>query len=336
MPSTSDEKLAASYNGSKVLIAGGLGMIGSNLARRLVGLGAHVTILDAMLSPYGGNYFNVSDVRERLEIRIGDIRNESLLSSVLPGVDYLFSLAAQVSYTDSNLDPLNDLDINCRGQLLILEALRKHNRNARVLFAGSRMQYGPVESTPVTENTGAHPLSIYALHKFAGEYYHRIYHNLHGLRTVTVRITNPYGPRSQMKHSKYSLINWFIRTAMESKEICIFGEGSQIRDYIFVDDIVDGMLAAAAVECLRGQAYNLGSGVGTRFVSMVETVLRVVGGGTSRFVPWPRDYEFIETGDFVADIALLKAETGWKPSVDLDEGVRRTFEYYKEHRANYW
>lgn len=328
--------LSTQFSGAKVLITGGMGMIGSNLARKLVKLGAHVTIIDAMLPLYGGNMFNVAEIRNCIDVHIADIRNGTVLDQLIPGKDYIFNLAAQVSYTDSQTDPLLDLDINCRGHLLLLETARKCTPQPRVLFTGSRMQYGAIERNPVSETHPTKPLSIYAIHKLAGEYYHRIYHQLYGLPTVTVRITNPYGPRSQMKHSKYSLINWFIRQAMEDRPIKVFGEGHQIRDYIFVDDIVEGILAVAGLDQLNGQVYNLGGGQGIRFIDMVQTVLEAVGSGHMELVAWPNNYEKIETGDFVADISHLQADTNWQPHVDLATGVYYTHEYYKVNRHHYW
>lgn len=324
------------YAGKRVLITGGLGMIGSTLAHRLVAAGAEVLLVDALLPLYGGNRFNIAGLEDRARVNICDIRDAAAIDVLVRGQDYVFDLAAQVSHNDSLTDPYLDLDINCRGHLVVLEALRRFNPGACYVHPGSRLQYGRIERNPVTEDHPQVPLSLYGVHKQAAELYCLAYHRHWGLDTVCLRITNPYGPRAQMKHSRYTILNWFIRQAMEGRPLKVFGDGHQLRDYIYVDDLADGMLAAAATKACSGQVYNIGSGRAERFADMVETVVRVVGRGRVDYVPWPRDYENVETGDFGVDVGKLRAATGWAPRVDLEDGIRRTHAYYEAHRDRYF
>lgn len=328
--------LVDSYIGRRVLITGGLGFLGSNLAHRLVELSANVVILDALLPLYGGNEFNVADIRDQLTVEIGDVRDTETVECLVQGCDYVFHFAAQVSYIDSINDPLLDLDLNCGGTLRVLEACRKHAPMAKVLFSSSRMVLGRLRYTPADEDHPTEPLSLYGAHKLTGEKLCGLYHRTYGLRTVVLRISNPYGPRQQMKHSKYSILGWFMRQAMEGQAIRIFGDGQQVRDYVYVDDIIELFLRAGASPAANGQVFNAGSGVGTRFADAARTVVEVVGNGNVQHVPWPENYERIETGDFVADMTRARQVLGWRQTVNLREGLRRTYEYYSLHAGQYW
>jgi UDP-glucose 4-epimerase len=324
------------FHDSRVLITGGAGMIGSTIARLLVEQRAEVTVVDAMLPAYGGNRFNLDGIMDKIVFVKGDIRNLERVKEWVDGADYVFSLAAQVSYVDSNHDPLLDLDINCRGHVNLLLALSQINRRAKVVFTSSRFVYGSIDYNPVDEGHDFNCLSIYGIHKLAGEKYYRFYHDAHGLDTVSVRITNPYGPRQQMKHSKYGIVNWFIRLALEGKPLTVFGEGLQKRDYIFVEDVAEGILSAALSPSTAGQVYNLGTGVGTPFIDMVHLVAKAIPGTEIQYLPWPRDRYFVETGDFIADISKITAATDWTPRTSLEEGIARTIAYYQQYRKQYW
>jgi UDP-glucose 4-epimerase len=324
------------FHDSRVLITGGAGMIGSTIARLLVEQGAEVTVVDAMLPTYGGNRFNLSDIMDKIVFVKGDIRNLDRVKQWVDGADYVFSLAAQVSYVDSNHDPLLDLDINCRGHINLLLALSQINRRAKVVFTSSRFVYGTIEYNPVDEGHDFNCLSIYGIHKLAGEKYYRFYHDAHGLDTVSVRITNPYGPRQQMKHSKYGIVNWFIRLALEGKPLTVFGEGQQKRDYIFVEDVAEGIMSVALAPGTAGQVYNLGTGVGTPFIDMVHLVAQTIPGTEIQYLPWPQDRYFVETGDFIADISKITAATDWAPRISLQEGIEKTIAFYRQNREQYW
>ncbi len=311
-------------------------MIGSTIAHLAVQSGAQVTILDAMLPAYGGNLYNLHGIFESIKFVPGDIRDLSLVRSLIPGMDYIFSLAGQVSYVDSNTDPLLDLDINCKGHIQVLEACRQAKTKARLVFASSRFVYGKIDYNPVDEGHPFNCLSIYGIHKLAGEKYYRFYHEAYGLETVSVRIANPYGPRQQMKHSKYGIVNWFIRLALEGQPLTIYGDGRQGRDYIFVEDLAEAMFALGLAPGTAGQVYNLGTGTGTPFIEMANLVAAAVPGTEVRQVAWPADRYFVETGDYVSDIEKITGAVDWRPRTSLPEGISRTVDYYRQHRQEYW
>lgn len=324
------------YQGRNVLIMGGLGFIGSNLAHRLVELGAKVTILDAVLPLYGGNNFNIRGIEDKIELIAGDIRDFRLVEQTIEGKDVIFNLAAQVSYIDSINIPFEDLDINCKGHLILLDACRHKNTKAQIVFSSSRMVLGKLLYNPVTEDHPTEPLSIYGIHKLTAEKYYLAYNKTYGLKTVILRLTNPYGIRQQMKHSKYSLIGWFLRQAMEGKTIQIFGDGKQLRDYIYVDDVVNAFLEAGVREKAVGQIYNTGLGKSYEFGEMVNTVLKVVGAGKVEYVPWPADYEKIETGSYEISLEKARRDLEWFPRIELEDGIRRMHEFYQVNKQFYW
>ena len=322
------------YN-KNVLITGGLGFLGSNLTSRLKDFGANVTVIDNLNPLYGGNVFNLKISDKKIKIVINDVRNIEIMSPLVEEADIIYHLAAQVSYIDSIKMPLEDLDLNAKATLNILELCRKYNKKAKVLFSSSRMVYGKVQEDLVTETSSTNPLSLYGIHKLTSEKYLLMYYKDFGIPTTILRLTNPYGPHQQIKHSKYSLIGWFIRQAIEGKVIKIFGEGLQLRDYIFVDDIVNAMLKCAEAPAASGEVINVGSGSSTRFCDMVRSVIDCVKNGKLEYVPWPDDYEKIETGDISVDISKLRLITNWLPNVTLNEGIARTHEYYKLHLEKY-
>ena len=322
--------------GKKVLITGGLGMIGSTIAQRLANFGVEVTILDSCIEPYGANLFNVESISKKVKINIADIRDKAAMKVIVKGMNIVFNLAGQVSHNDSIDDPFLDADINYIGHLNILECLKSYNPEATVLHAGSRLQYGRIERIPVDENHALRPRTPYALNKAAAESMYRFYNEIHGIPCVLFRIANPYGPRSQMTHHKYSMVNWFIRQAMENKTIRIFGDGKQVRDYIFVADLAEAFIRAAVTEDCIGEVFNVGSGIGTSFKDMVQTILEVVGTGSIEFVPWPENYINVETGDYIAKINKISALTDWSPETDLTTGIETTFGYYKKYSEFYW
>ncbi len=316
------------YRGQRVLITGGLGFIGSNIAHRLVPYGVKVILVDALLPLYGGNRANVAEIQDRLTIHVGDYRDVSLMKPLIREVDLIIHLAAQVSYIDSSSIPFDDLDLNCRGTLQLLEWCRELNPNVRVLFASSRLVLGKIVTQPVREDHPTEPLSLYGVHKLAAEKYHRLYASVYGIKTAVLRITNPYGERQQLKHSRYSLPGWFMRLALEGKPIRIFGDGRQLRDYVYATDLADAFLAAGLAASSPCELFNCGSGRSVPFREMAETIVRVLKKGTIEYVPWPADYERVETGDISLDISKLNRMTGWSPTVLLEEGVERMCRYF--------
>lgn len=323
------------YQNKKILITGGLGFLGSNLTHRLVQNGASVTIIDNLNPLYGGNLFNIKGHENQVRLIIDDSRNDKSLLSIIEDIDIIFHFAAQVSYIDSLSMPYEDLELNAKLTLQILELCRKYNPKAKIVFSSSRMVIGKVESEKMSENSPTNPLTLYGIHKLASEKYLTMYYKDFGIPCVVFRITNPYGPRQQIKHSKYSIVGWFVRQAIEGQTIKIFGEGKQLRDYIFIDDIIEAFLRCASVEKAIGEIINIGAGQATEFREMVEKVITIVGSGKLEYVPWPKNYEKIETGDIAADISKLQLLSSWKPEITLREGILRTYQYYQKYMSHY-
>jgi len=324
-----------SFKDKRVLITGGAGFIGSSIATALVKYGARVTIVDAMLPLYGGNLFNLKEIEDSIEFIHGDIRDEELIATLVKDKDIIYNFAAQVSHLDSKDHPLLDLDINCRGHLIILEAVRKHAPQARILFSSSRMVYGKILHTPADENHPTKPLTIYGIHKLLAEMYYRYYFETFNIDTVTVRIPTPYGPRQHMKHSKYSVAGWFLRQSLNGEVIKIFGDGTQSRDYIYIDDVVDAFLRLG-MGGRSGEAYNLGTDERTRLVDMVDAILIETQSGSKELVPYPENYIVANFGDYIANYNKIRNDVSWEPKVNLREGTKRTVEYYKKYRNYYW
>jgi len=327
----------APYEGARVLITGGLGFLGSHMAKRLVDAGADVTIVDSLIPEYGGNPYNVRTIADRVHINYSDIRDPWSIRYLVKDQDYIFNLAGQVSHLDSMKDPETDLDINCKSQLSLLEALRENNTEARIVFAASRQQYGRPKSLPVTEEHPLVPVDVNGINLVAGESYHLLYNDVYGIRAASLRLTNTYGPHLLMKHGRQGFITVFIRRALEGKAIQVFGDGSQLRDFTYVSDAVDAFLAIGVTETAFGRAFNVG---GAEPVSLLE-VARLCqdvadAGGTVETVAWPPDREKIDIGSIYVDHSRLSRETGWAPSVGLREGLARTIEFYREHGEHYW
>ena len=275
------------YKGRRVMITGGLGFIGSNLARQLVDLGAEVLLIDSLLPDYGGNLFNIADIADRVRVNIADVRMQSTIGVLARGQDVIFNLAGQVSHIDSMRDPYTDLDINCRAQLSILEACRTNNPGVRVVYAGTRQVYGRPDYLPVDERHLVRPADINGVNKAAGEYYHLLYNNVFGVRACSLRLTNVYGPRQLIRHNRQGFIGWFIRLAIENREIQIFGDGSQLRDFVYVDDAADAFLRAGASDACDGDVFNVGGAEAISHRDLVTLLIDMAGSGRVRYVDWP-------------------------------------------------
>ena len=325
-----------SYEGARTLVAGGLGFIGSNLAIRLVGLGAHVTVVDALIPDHGGNRFNIEPVEEQVRVEVADLRDRAAMEELVAAQDVIFNLAGQVSHVDSMSDPVGDLELNYLAQLSLLEACRERNREARVVFAASRQQYGKPHYLPVDERHPIDPVDVNGVNKAAAEAALFVYHRAYGIPVCSIRLTNTYGPRMQMRHPRQGFAGWFIRLAVEGSEIELFGSGSDLRDFNYVDDAVDALLLSGKTKKAIGGIYNLGHPEPTSVAAFAETLLEVTGGGTLREVPFPRERARIDVGSVHADFAKIRSELGWEPKTSLREGLARTVEYYRAHRAAYW
>lgn len=328
--------MEAFYQNKNVVVTGGLGFLGSNLAHELVRMGASVKIIDAMLPLYGGNLFNVHEIQDQVQIHYDDIRDEKAMRTHLKNQDVVFHIANQTSHIDSMTDPFLDVDINCRGNLVFLESCRTQNPDIKIVYIGSRAQYGSVTQTPVSEDAPICPIDIYGVNKHAGELYHAVYHHVYGMRTTTLRLSNTYGPRHQMKHGKYGIQNWMIRLAIDNQKITIYGDGNQIRDFSYVDDTVEAMLIAGSREETNGQVYNVGSGIPISFRDMMQKIVNITGSGEIVMTDWPEERKRIEVGDFVTDISKIKNELGWEPKISLEEGLKRTIQFYRQYKNHYW
>jgi len=325
----------AFYRGRAVMITGGLGFIGSNLARQLVDLGADVLLVDSLIPEYGGNLFNIDGIAERVRVNVADIRQQSTMNYLVQGRDVIFSLAGQVSHVDSMRDPYTDLDINCRSQLTVLEACRNFNAQVKIVFAGTRQVYGRPGSLPVDETHLVRPTDVNGINKAAGEYYHLVYNNVFGVRGCSLRLTNVYGPRQLLKHNRQGFIGWFIRLAIEGRTIQIYGDGSQQRDFVYVDDAADAFLRAGASDACNGEVFNVGGDEPISHRDLTAMLIRVAGSGSTEYVAWPPESKAIDIGSFYADSTKFRTTTGWRPSVGLEEGLRRTIAFYREHWCEY-
>ena len=314
-----------------VLVIGGLGFIGVNLTERLRDLGARVTVATRSLHRHRGA---VADAEAHgVRVLEGDLRDAAAMRTATAGQEVVFNLAGQSGAVQSMDDPLTDLDVNCRGNLVLLEAIRKENRSARIVFVSSRLAYGRVGADPVTEDHTPHPTSMHAVHKLAVEQYLQLYGQVHGLSCTTARLTNPYGPGQPSDRTTYGVVNRMIHQALAGNRIPIYGDGLQRRDYVYIDDAVAALLAMAESPAGVGRTYNVGSGVGTPLVEMARAISAMAGGGGLEMLEWPRLAEQIETGDFVADIGRIRRELGWEPRVSLAEGLQRTVAFYRAHAA---
>jgi UDP-glucose 4-epimerase len=323
------------YRGRRVLITGGLGFIGSNLARALAELGADILLVDSLFPDYGGNLFNIAGIEHLVRVNIADIRQQTTMNYLVRDRDVIFNLAGQVSHIDSMRDPQTDLEINCRSQLTILEACRHNNPRVKVVYAGTRQVYGKPDRVPVDERQLVRPTDINGINKAAGEYYHLVYNNVFGIRACSLRLTNVYGPRQLIKHNRQGFIGWFIRLAVEGRDIEIYGDGTQVRDFVFVDDAVDAFLRAGATDAVNGEAFNVGGSEPIAHRDLARLLVDVAGGGGVRFVDWPEDKKAIDIGSFYADSSRFSATTGWSPQVSLRDGLSRSVAFYREHLDKY-
>jgi UDP-glucose 4-epimerase len=322
------------FEGRRILITGGLGFIGSNLARTLVELGARVTLVDSLVPEYGGNLFNIEDIRDRVRVNISDVRDEYSISYLVQDQEFLFNLAGQTSHADSMLDPYTDLDINCRAQLSILEACRKHNPGIKIVFASTRQIYGRPEILPVDERHLLSPVDVNGINKMAGEWYHILYSKVYNLHACALRLTNTIGPRMRIKDSRQTFVGTWIRLVLQGTPFEVW-EGDQLRDFTYVDDTVDAMLAAAASDVTKGQVYNLGGDCVISLRDLAELIVEVNGSGEYMLRPYPPDRKRIDIGNYYADFTRIRSQLGWQPRVTLRDGLERTLKYYREYLDRY-
>lgn len=325
------------YKGRSVLITGGLGFIGSNLARRLVEIGGvTVTIVDALLPDQGGNLFNLDGIKDRVAIHIADIGVDSAINHLVGGVDYIFNLAGNHSHLESMLHPQRDLELNCAAQLTLLEACRNFNPHVKIVFTSTRQVYGKPIYLPVDEQHRVAPPDINGIHKLAAENYHQLYHQIYGMRSVCLRLTNTYGPRQLLHHSRQSFIGWFIRQAIDGGRIELFGDGKQRRDLVYVDDVVEALLLAGASEAAEGEIFNLGGAKPVSLAELADELISITGCGSVVSVPFPPERQLIDIGNCYSSYRKIETALGWRPVTPLRAGLVRTIEFYRRNQAHYW
>lgn len=318
-----------SWAGAKVLITGGLGFIGSNLARRLVGEGAQVTLVDSLIPEYGGNRANIADFADQVEVNIADVRDPHAMGHLIQGKDYLFNLAGQTSHLDSMTNPHTDLEINCRAQLSILEACRLRNPSIRVVFASTRQIYGKPDRLPVDENHLLRPTDVNGINKMAGEWYHILYSQVYGIRACSLRLTNTYGPGMRIKDARQTFLGIWVRRILEDKPFEIWG-GEQKRDFTYVDDCVDALLLAATRAEADGQIFNLGGCEVVTLKEVGDLLQRIEPRAQYELRSFPAERKAIDIGDFYAEFSKIQHQLGWAPRIDLEAGLKKTLAYYRK------
>ncbi len=322
------------YAGKRVLLTGGLGFIGSNLAFALVRRGADVLIVDSLIPEYGGSLRNIRSIEKRVQVNLADVRDEHVLPVLVKDRDVLFNLAGQTSHLDSIHDPATDLEINCRAQLSILEACRKHNPGIAVVFASTRQIYGKPDYLPVDEKHPIRPVDVNGINKCAGEWYHTLYHQVHGLRTCVLRLTNTIGPRMRVKDARQTFLGVWVRQLLEDKPIEVWG-GEQLRDFTYVDDCVEALLLAANHPEAAGRVFNLGGRERVSLAELARLMVEANGGGEYAVREFPAERKKIDIGDYYADWSLIRDTLGWTPRTALPVALRRTLAYYRKELRHY-
>jgi len=319
----------------KILITGGLGFIGSNLARRLVECGNSVTVVDSLISEYGGNLRNLHDLRDKIVVNLSDVRDPFSINELIKGQNYLFNLAGQTSHLDSMNDPFTDLDINAKAQLSILEACRRNNRDIRIVFASTRQVYGKPQYLPVDEKHPLNPVDVNGVNKIAGEQYHLLYNQVHEIRSSVLRLTNTYGPRMRIKDARQTFLGIWIRNLLEGKLIQVYGDGQQRRDYNYVDDLVDALIIAATENKAIGEVYNLGAPDPMSLSETAKIMCHGFEAASWNLVPFPKDRKAIDVGDFICDYSSFSSAFGWEPKIKFEEGIKRSLEYFQSELEHY-
>jgi UDP-glucose 4-epimerase len=326
--------MKSEFNGASVLITGGLGFIGSNLARRLVALGSDVTVVDSLIPDYGGNLYNVEDIRERLQVNVSDVRDTHSLRHLVLGKQFLFNLAGQTSHLDSMTNPMADLEINCQAQLSILETCRAHNPKIKVVFASTRQIYGRPIELPVAETDPLNPVDVNGINKMAGERYHLLYNDVYGIPATALRLTNTIGPRMRVKDARQTFVGVWVRQLLEGKPISVWG-GKQLRDFTDVEDAVDAFLTVAANPATNGQVYNLGGSEVIDLAALAKLMVAVNGSGSYEIKEFPAERRAIDVGDYYADFSKIRRQLGWEPKKSLRETIETTLRYFRETLPHY-
>ena len=319
----------------KILITGGLGFIGSNLARKLVEYGNTITVMDSLIPEYGGNLRNLHDIQNKITVSLSDVRDFTTTSHLIKGQDYLFNLAGQTSHLESMHDPITDLDINAKAQLSILEACRKYNPDIRIVFASTRQIYGKPRYLPVDEKHPRHPVDVNGINKIAGEQYHLLYEEVYGITSSVLRLTNTYGPRMRIKDARQTFLGVWIRNLLQGKPIQVFGDGKQRRDYNYIEDVLDALLIAATEKNAIGKVYNLGARDPLSLEDTAKIMCQEIEYSDYQMIPFPEDRKAIDVGDFICDYSAFRDQFGWDPKVSFEDGIQESLKYFREEIEHY-
>lgn len=337
-PTPSAETLSSPldlYRGANVVVTGGVGLIGSHVARRLCALGAKVLLVDSLLPDFGGNLRNIHDLEGAITLNVSDIRDVHGLRHLLQGRDYLFNLAGQTSHLGSMAAPFEDLEINGRAQLAILEVCRAVNPGIRIVFASTRQIYGRPEYLPVDEKHPLRPVDINGINKIAGESYHLLYNDMYDLKSVVLRMTNVFGPGMRIKDARQIFLGIWVRHLIEGRPFELWG-GSQRRDFTYVSDVAEALLLAGVTESLFGRAVNVGGGPVVTLRELADGLIAVNGGqGSYAIKEFPPERKKIDIGDYYSDDQVFRAASAWAPTVALEDGLLRTLEYYRNNLGHY-
>jgi nucleoside-diphosphate-sugar epimerase len=327
--------LSKDITNKKILITGGLGFIGSNLAQKLVEHGNSITVVDSLIPEYGGNLRNVHDIKDKITVSQSDVRDVEAINNLIQGHDYLFNLAGQTSHLDSMHDPITDLDINAKAQLSILEACRKYNPDIRIVFASTRQIYGKPIYLPVDEKHPLHPVDVNGINKIAGEQYHILYQEVYGIAASVLRLTNTYGPRMRIRDARQTFLGIWIRNLLQGKPIQVFGDGKQRRDYNYVEDVLDALLIAATDKNAIGKVYNLGAPAPLCLEDTAKIMCQAIECSDYQMIPFPEDRKAIDVGDFICDYSAFRDQFGWEPKVNFEDGIQLSLEYFRSEIEHY-
>lgn len=323
------------YKGKNVLITGGLGFIGSNLAIRAVEFGAEVTIVDPSVEGCGANLYNIEPVRPRVRVLPLDIGQAREFPDVVANANVIFNLAGEISHLHSMEFPERDLEINTAAQLRFLSVCRRVAPGVRIVYAGTRQIYGVPEYLPVDELHPVNPVDFNGIHKYAATMYHLMLSRAGFLDAVVLRLTNVYGPRMALHIPTQGFLSTFLRQLTLGGALEVYGDGEQLRDLVYVDDVVDAFLLAGAEERLPSRTYNVGGPEPLPITQIARICSKAAGGVDVKFHPFPEALKKIDIGSYYTDTARIERELGWTPKVKFADGIARTLSYYERELNHY-
>lgn len=320
--------------GRSALVVGGCGFIGSNLVRKLSSCGVATGVVDSLARWGGGRRRYLDDLRGSVRLQRLDVRKAAEHVETFRNYDVIFVLIGSVGHLESMQRPQADLRRNCDAHLGLLEVVRRVNPKARLVMTSTRQIYGRPQRLPVDETHPIQPVDVNGIHFQAVESYYRLYHEAYGLRSVCLRLTNTYGPRMSLRRACYGFAPVVIRQALRGEPIRLFGDGLQRRNFQYVDDVVDALIAAAELETDRHEAYNIGGNDPVtlrRFCEVLTSHLRV----PIRYEPFPAERRSIDVGDYATTTDKFRTASGLETETSLDDGIRRTIDYYLARPQEY-